>query len=345
MDAAVVEGAGLLSWVARVGGVALVVMALADIYVTTIAAGGGGGPVTRVLSRGLWRAREGLPARDRHRSMQRIGHVILVVVVVAWLLLIWGGFTLLFLSEPGSVIDGTSKEPAGVVAKLGYATGGLAGAGAAYVAGSGGWVLINNLAAVTGLTWAALTLTYLFQVVTAASHGRALALRILGIAEDPVTMAAIGSGRPGLGPLGQHLSTTAQDVALMARYHQALPVLTYFHVGERRAAIEVAVCVMDEALTVLAVSDPDTEAVRRPMRIAIGEFLRTCDIWEDVSAPAAPDWERLAEEGVTIDPSGLEEEVRANTDRRRQLHALAKQRAWDWDTDVSPRSAASTDVP
>lgn len=336
------EGAVLLSWVARLGGVALVVVALADIYVTTIAAAGGGGPVTRVLSQGLWRARKRLPARDRHRSMQRIGHVILVAVVLTWLVLIWGGFTLLFLSEPASVIDGTTKQPAGVVAKLGYATGGLAGAGAAYLAGSGGWVLLNNLAAVTGLTWAALTLTYLFQVVTAASHGRALALRILGIAEDPVTMAAVGSGRRGLGPLGQHLSTTAQDVALMARYHQALPVLTYFHVSERRAAIEIAICVMDEALTVLAASDPDTEAVRRPMRIAIGEFLRTSDLWEDVPVPPAPDWQRLREAGVTVDRSQVEEETRASSDRRRKLHALAKQRAWDWDTDVSRPSAAPT---
>lgn len=328
----------MLSWIARVVGTGLIALALADIYVTTIAAASGGGPVTRVLSRALWVGRMRVPARNRHQSMQRMGHAILVVVIITWLAMIWGGFALLFLSEPASVIDGTTKEPAGVVAKLGYATGGLAGAGAAYVAGSGGWVLLNNLAAVIGLTWAALTLTYLFQVVTAASHERALALRILGIADDPVSMAAVGSGQPALGPLGEHLSATAQGVALMARYHQTLPVLTYFHVGERRAAIEVAICVLDEALTILAVSDPDTQAIRRPMRVAVGEFLRTSEAWESASVPATPDPERLSQEGVTVNPAELDEHLTQNTERRRKLHAIAQQRNWDWDTDISRRS-------
>ncbi|MBW3665253.1 MAG: hypothetical protein KY469_19335 [Actinobacteria bacterium] len=316
-------------------GAGLIGLALFDVYVTTIAAAAGGGPFTRGLSVAIARLATGLPHRDIHRRLQRSGHVVLVAVVIGWLVLIWGGFVLLFLSDPSSVMNSTTTQNAGIVAKLAYAAGALAGAGAGYVATSGGWEFVNNAAALIGLSWAALTLTYLFQVVTAASKRRALAIRILGVADDPVAMAAAGAGEPDLGLLGQHLTTLAEEVALVARYHHALPVLPYFHTVERHAAIEVAVAVVDEALTILHARDGGVPtAAVGPMRAAIGELLGSVRLTEEHRDPPLPATERLDAEGVTVDPAELRAHADELSTRRRRLRALVEDRGWDWSADV-----------
>lgn len=329
---------GAMSLVAVVVGVGLVALALVDVYVTTIAAAAGGGPFTRAVSAGVRRTALALPHRDVHRRLQRSGHAVLLTVVFGWLLLIWGGFALLFLSDPNSVMNSSTVEPADVVAKLAYAAGALAGAGAGYVATSGGWEFINNLAALVGLTWAALTLTYLLQVVTAASKRRAMAVRILGIADDPVTMAAAGAADRELGLLGQHLTALAEEVALVARYHHALPVLSYFHVGERHASVEIAVAVLDEALTVLEARDGGVpHAAVGPMRAAIGELLDTLPS-PDGAPPPVPADSELERAGLQLDPDRLARYAEQLSERRRRLRWLVEGRGWDWSADVLVRS-------
>lgn len=322
------------SWIWWAAGALLIATALVDLYLTAIAAAGGGGPVTRLLSWSLWRAAVAVPFGSVHRRLQGAGHLILIAVVLAWLVLIWSGFALWFLSEPASVISSTSKQPAGLVAKLAFTAGALAGAGAGFVASSGGWEALNNLAAILGLSWATLTLTYLLQVVTAASQRRALALRILGIADDPVAMAAIGAGRDDLGQLGQHLTNITQDVALMARYHEALPTLRHFHTGRRLDAIEIGLAVLDEALTILAAAHRGLPPVARPMRTAIHEFLRTTNEHVDAPAPEPPPLARLRESGIDVGEERLHRATEAVTDHRRALHALLRQRGWSWEADV-----------
>lgn len=323
-----------MSVAAAVVGVGLIALALVDVYVTTIAAGAGGGPLTRAISSGVRRTALVLPRRDVHRRLQMSGHAVLLAVVFGWLLLIWGGFALLFLSDPHSVMNSATTQPAGVVAKLAYAAGALAGAGAGYVATSGGWEFINNAAALVGLAWAALTLAYVLQVVTAASKVRAMAIRILGIADEPVAMAAAGAGDRELGLLGQHLTTLAEEVALVARYHHALPVLTYFHVRERHASIEIAVAVLDEALTVLEARDDEVpRPAVGPMRAAIGELLATIRPPVDPPPPLPPASE-LDRAGLDVDPERLRQHADQLSERRRRLRALVESRGWDWSADV-----------
>lgn len=115
----------------------------------------------------------------RHGVRELFGYGILVGIVLSWVGTLWLGLTLAFLSDPNAVVDASTQQPASSIARAGYAMGALAGAGASYVAGNGWWVLLNNAGAVLGLGAVTLTLTYLFQVVSATSHKRALALQIL----------------------------------------------------------------------------------------------------------------------------------------------------------------------
>jgi hypothetical protein len=208
--------------------------------------------------------------------LEVVGYGILLGIVLAWVVTLWLGLTLAFLSDPDAVVGASSQQPASAVARAGYAMGSLAGAGAAYVAGSGGWVLLNNAGAVLGLGVVTLTLTYLFQMVSATSHMRALALQILGIAGTTAALArlGLGLGQPQLGVLGSQLMNLSSDVAMLARYHLVLPVLDYLHFGRRTAEIEVALAVLDDTLTIVQTAAPqDCRGITPQLRQAIREYL------------------------------------------------------------------------
>ncbi len=329
-------------WPLFAAGMLLIALAVFDMLWTVVATARGAGPFTRVLTRGLWRLGANR-ARGRHTLLEFLGYASLVGVVLAWVAAMWGGLTLAFLADSAAVLDASSQQPASAVARAGYAMGGLAGAGAAYVAGSGGWVLLNNAASVLGLALVTLTLAYLFQVVTATLHKRALALRIFGIAETPAEMANLGLGQRQLGALGSHLVSLSEDVAQLARSNLVLPVLNYMHVGKRNAAIEVALAVLDDALTIVEGAEPrDSRGITGPVRLAIDEFLDTAPI--DGAHSQDPPMPQLAcvvsAEAGAPDQQCFRDAFARQRRRRVRLEALLEQNGWQWQ-DVDPTAAHS----
>lgn len=317
-------------------GMLLIALAMTDMIWTVVASARGSGPFTHLFAVGVYDL-AGRWARDRHRLLEVLGYGILVGIVLSWVIAVWLGLTLAFLSDPGAVVDASTQQPASWIARAGYAMGALAGAGASYVAGNGWWVLLNNAGAVLGLAVVTLTLTYLFQVVSATSHNRALALQILGIADRPAALARLGLGQPQLGVLGSHLLNLSADVALLARYHLVLPVLDYLHFGKRTASVEVALAVLDDALTIVETAAPrECCGVCRPVRQAIDEYLETAPLAAgDVEPPPLPDLAGLAGTHLDLpDLQRLRDAFARQAGRRSQLRALVERNGWQWQRDV-----------
>jgi hypothetical protein len=323
-------------WPLFAAGMLLIALAVVDVVWTVVASARGSGPFTHLFALTMWKLL-GRRGGSSHRALEFLGYGILLGIVLSWVASLWLGLTLAFLSDPDAVLGASSQQPASAVARAGYAMGSLAGAGAAYIAGSGGWVLLNNAGAVLGLGVVTLTLTYLFQVVGATSHKRALALQILGIADTPAALARIGLGRPQLGVLGSQLMNLSSDVALLARYHLVLPVLDYLHFGQRTAEIEVALAVLDDTLTIVETAAPqDCRGITPPLRQAIREYLDTAPLaGSHVETPPMPDLGELADLDVP-DQQCFQQAFDGNAQRRRQLRGLVERSGWQWQPDTTP---------
>ena len=320
-------------WLAAAG-IALVWIVLVDVAWTTIAVAGGRGPVTNMVAHSLWSTVRG--ARS-HRVLHLAGVLILVTVLVTWVLAMLAGWALLFNADDASVVDSSSQAPAGAVAKVAYAAGALAGAGAGYTATTGGWQLANNIAALGGLALFTLAISYLLQVVSAATQKRATAVHISGLGAGPAEIVAAGAGQPSLGAVGNQVTSLTTQLALIARQHLALPVLHYLHVGDRDAAIELAVARLDEALTIIECGLPGEHGpVVGPARTAIDEYLKTTRIPDTgEGAPPPPDLAALTDRDVDIDTDRLEHHIAAASRRRSRLRALVEVNGWDWESDVT----------
>lgn len=323
------------AWPLFVVGVAVLAITLLDLLWTVIAEARGSGPVTGLVTEGLWRWGTRHGPDGSHFRLELIGYFAVVAVLVVWVVGLWAGLSLAFLSDPDAVLT-TAQQPASALARAGYAAGALAGAGAAYLAGSGGWVLLNNSAAVLGLTVATLSVTYLFQVVTATTHERALSTWILGLGDCPLCIAQRGIGRSQLGSLGQHLTGLAQPLAQVSRFHLALPVVTYMHPPQRVAAIEVSVAMLDETLTILKAADQDEPGLTRPVRQAIDVYLRTVYIPRGgTRPPPAPPLDALFSDAPGGPHPQHAHEVFAKAEERRaRSREVLEKTAWHWERDI-----------
>lgn len=102
-------------------GTLLVAATFVDAVVTTMTAGNGAGPLTGPVGRWLWRAMLGLSA---HRPAPRLScgcALILLATVAMWVLLLWSGWTLVFLGAGDAIVVASTGAPATVPVTIYFA--------------------------------------------------------------------------------------------------------------------------------------------------------------------------------------------------------------------------------
>ncbi|SOD89833.1 ion channel [Caenispirillum bisanense] len=166
------------------GGLGAVVLALAfvDLLVTTLTVGGTG-PFTRRLPPLLWRLAR---ATGRRGVLAYTGMVTLLGIALVWILLLWGGWLLVFSADPWSVVVAQTGRPATLVERtyfVGYTlfTLGLGD----YKPHGGTWQMLSVLVVASGLTAVTLIISYIVPVVSAAAQRRALAAHLAALGRSP----------------------------------------------------------------------------------------------------------------------------------------------------------------
>lgn len=318
-------------WLVVVG-LTVVVTALVDVTVTTLGVGAGRGPLSDAAARFIGAC--GQVGRPTHRRLRWLGIVGAAAIPAMWVVLLWVGFALMFLADTEAVVVASSQSPAAALGRVAFAAGALAGAGAGLTAGTQGWQLVNNVAAVVGLAVVTLALTYLFQVVTRVSAERATASRIAGLGPSPVEAVATALRRPGLGTFPSQLTSIAESLSIAAQGHLALPMLQFFHSGDPHTSVGLNLARYDELLSVLehAVPEQLPETVT-PCRTAVDGFLDSLRLPDRTpESPPVPDLGPVREVRDDVpDHAEFERRVAERSSRRRQLLALVQQERWTWD--------------
>ncbi|QYG95255.1 two pore domain potassium channel family protein [Iamia sp. SCSIO 61187] len=319
-------------------GLTLVVVALVDVTWTTIAAGSGGGPVTRRLASWVWQGH--LRAHRRwpsHRRLTFAGVSIVLITFATWVGLVLLGWALVLASADGAVRDAATGRPAGLVERL-YFTGYTVftlGNGELRP-GTGWWQVATVMATASGLVFVTLAITYLVPVASAAAERRSLASTVASLGSTPheiVTNAWTGSG---FGSLDQHLVSLTPLVHSIRQQHLAYPVLHYFHSRTADSAAAINVANLSQALHLLdhgvAADDRPDRAATGPLDRAITGFLDTLGAaFLTPSGPPLPppDLAPLVAAGVpTVAPDRYTEAEAPSEPRRALLAALLAEDGW-----------------
>lgn len=319
-----------------VAGAALVAFVLVDLVWTTIAVGGGRGPLTNFVARSL--AALGRAGRPDHRRLTALGVVVAVAVPTTWLLLTLAGFTLFFLADAEAVVSAATQEPTSAMGRLAYAAGGLAGAGASLVAGTTRWELVNNASAILGLAMATLSITYVLRIVNAVSSERSMASQVAGLGTAPGEVVADACRSTGMGTLRLQLALISSSLTQVAQDHLTLPMLQFFHSSTRSSSVALNVARYDDILSVLEHALPEQH---RPTvqsgRAAVDAFLDTIEVpHTSSSSPPPPTLAPLrAVRDDVVDDATFGERIDGEAARRAHLLAYVESEGWGW-RDVAP---------
>jgi hypothetical protein len=326
----------------QLAGAALMLLFLADIFLTVLYARAGTGLLAPYWDRAIWAALRGvskLVGRRRGAVLSLAGPIIVVSLIVFWALGLTVGAALIIQPELGTAIRPSSGDaPTDFVTALLVAGNSLSIVGGGdYSPHTTGTRLLFLLNSLIGASVLSLVLSYLVQVYSALRERNALALAVDLMTDctgDAAVMLARLMPHGEAGDATSELGNLVRSLAATKEAHHFYPLLFYFRFEEPLYAVSRFSFVLLDATTLigtaldreryktLAASAP-VAAIRRGARL----LLETLDshfptVGDRVDAPAEAWWLRqsygaaartLARAAIATEPDGVEAYVLARS--------------------------------
>lgn len=223
-----------------------------DVGTTTLVTGRRAGPLTELWSRSVAHLLTSRARRPPSLLTTWSGPVGVVTIIVTWLVLLWTGWSLLFLSHPHAVVEATTGDPADAWSRLYYT------AVAAFTLGFGDFVpgtvssqALTGVALVSGLALTSMAITYLVPVVTAVVEQRHQARRIASLGATPHGVVVDGWDDGTTPHLQRRLESLADDVLLAAVRGQSYPTLHLFQSSDAEGDLRLQAWFLDDVLMLL----------------------------------------------------------------------------------------------
>ena len=322
-------------------GVSLILLVISDFAVTAFVPTGEG-RITATVGKSAYQLMLWLSGNNgHHRRLNYIGLITIFSISTIWILLLWTGFALIYLSDTNSVLVGTDKSPTDTFEKIyhvGYTLSTL-GIGD-YVPGNNFWRVFTSFVSFVGLVTITMSITYLVPVISNAIHKRSLSLQISSFGETPEEMIINSYNGKDFCDAESALSSLSAEIFLYAQNHVAYPILHHMHSNNPTENIVLKLAALDEALTIFMFHVP---AEQRPsylqiqsVRRAITAYLETITYLD--LAPEQPPLPRfyIIEDytGAKLErtTSPYRDEVYQALDKRRRLfYADVQYDGWKWE--------------
>lgn len=334
-------------------GVVVIAIVAFDVLRTVLDVAHGGGPVTGRATKSLWNGlvalhRAGLPAG----VLSTGGLVVILVTVGSWIVGLAAGWSLVYLADPGALIDATTRAPAATLDRVYFAAGTMFTLSPGdIVAAASRWRLAAAANVGSGLLLLTLSITYAVPVIEAAVRRRAFASNIWMLGATPSQIA--GDSLYDLAVTDDQLAHIRRDLSELAHLHLAYPVLHYFHAGHRRAAFGPNLAALYDALVIAEFGLTGTSPFRRRTyartRHAIEAFIDPFLLNQprhDRDPPELPDLTGLAADTTTtVEPAAFSVAVTSLAPIRRKLEALVQEEGWSWSNVIEHDAADAANEP
>ncbi|MFO7978793.1 MAG: hypothetical protein R6U64_09050 [Bacteroidales bacterium] len=320
-----------------IAGILVIIMISLDILTTTLRLEGGGF-VSNGISKFIWKifffAGSG---NGRSQLLQYAGVTILVMLFIIWSFFLWMGYSLIFLSSYGSVVDTSTELPEnwiGTIYYVGYTVSSL-GIGDVKT-GSDTWRIVSNIMSINGLFFLSLAISYYIPVLGAVIKQRTLASQVWQMGTNPSEILRNGWNGENFGILYQQFQNMESLILQHVQNHLAYPIIGYFHSTLPKYSSRRNLVVLDEAITiarVLELEKPDKVVYWDSIRKSLDSYVAESRSLFNPGTPEAPDFDyhnHLELKGLNV-PSPDRQELAQLDERRSVLKEIARNDGWSWD--------------
>ncbi len=320
-------------------GVILLVVTATDLINTSLSVRGAGF-ITKRLSKTIWTVLLAIHKKTGAGKLLEMGGAfILVAILINWLLLIWISASLLFISQPDSLMNVETNSVTTIIDKIFYTGYTLSTLGLGDIEPDGPfWDILTAILSFAGLILISIAITYLIPVVSGEIIKRRISVYIttLGCSVEDI-LRNYWNGE-NFKELEQPFINLTGTIILHAQNHKAYSVLHFFHSSDKKEAFALNFTNLDEALTILLHGIPKAQQpsfnVLMGLRRAITSYLVTLPeafITPGVETPPIPELSALETKGIQlIQGKTLDLAYEKIKSRRRLLLSLIKDDGWNW---------------
>lgn len=298
----------------------------------------GGGIISNFVSKNIWKLLFNLSNKNaRSPLLGKAGMIIIVSLFTTWILLIWMGFGLIYLSDPGSVVDTSTEVNSNAVGKFYYVGYSISGLGNGDLkSGNDTWRVLSNVMSLYGTFFITLSISYLLPVLDAVIKKRALSGYIYQLGKNPVEILKNGWNGKDLNILNNHLNNLNTMILEHSERHLAYPILHYFHSTQPKYSAPLTLTILDEAISIQKTYKIDNtsnslhwEVLRRSMDSFI-EVLGEYDITKELSYPPFSYEPGLKYLPINATTEEINLSISKMTQRRKSLHGMVRRDGWQW---------------
>ena len=262
-------------------GAALLAFVHFDIALTTLTMRGAG-PLSSRVMQGMWRGLLAVSPPGAHRLLAAGGTVVVVAAILLWIVLLWTGWSLVFLGGGDAVVRTDTGRPADFWDTVYFAGFTLFTLGLGDFRPEGAvWQVLTGACVANGLVALTMAVTYFMPVLSAAAGRRQLAAQIHCLGSTPDRILELSWNGSNFAAVGEALNDLTPAIILQSQQHLAYPALNYFHSDEQKTSLPLRLAALDEALSIMvhavpAAATPERLALTRA-RSAIGCLLDVLD--------------------------------------------------------------------
>ena len=218
-------------------GVALLLFAAVEIYLTILHSRGRGGPLSETINRGMWALWRSiacrLSPRRRHRLLSTLGPLLLPALIAFLLLTLMIGFALIYFPRMPESFSFPAEPSSRWIDALYFSGASLLTLGYGDISPTTGAMrLLAVCEAASGFAVISLAVAYLVTVYTALERKRAVALSFYHQAAEGADAAGFVAHHFVSGEfraLTDALRTASRDLQSLLEAHIEYPIIHYFH--------------------------------------------------------------------------------------------------------------------
>ncbi|MEY8820471.1 potassium channel family protein [Bacillus subtilis] len=321
-----------------IAGLLLLTAGMIDFLWTTLWLESGAGPITRCLSAWLWKGCRKISG-DHAKILSMAGPLLLCLTLVIWISLFWSGWVLIYSSDPHSLMETQSKEPASWSDRIYFSGYVMFTLGNGDLAPNGGlWKLVTIIETAQGLLTITFSVTYLISVLSAVNQKRSFAQSVLSLGHDGTEIVHNAWNGKDFHDIDFLLVAASSELGKLTAQHNAFPILHFYHSTQHQESSIIAVAVLDEALTIFKYGIPEqyqpNQLHIKEARSSIKNYLdtvHTAYIHPAEQAPPEPDISKLQQSGIpALSKQTFQIAVNSIKERRQLLLGIIQAGARKW---------------